>query len=168
MFLAWVSSFGVGPDLSWSAAGLPGFLPSFGGTLLPLSWPVPTAWLSRLLVFLEVFARVLSSRFQCLLIARGGCGWSLVIHPPWLGRGWCYRGFLSGPVGLPAWGCGASGLLGPAVLMVFAMGPPVSGWDCSSSVRDRDVALPSFWWVWFLAFMRGPLPQAGAVFFSMC
>ena len=38
---------------------------------------------------------------------------------------------------------------------------------CSSSVRDRDVALPSLWWVGFLAFVRGPLPQAGAVFFAM-
>ena len=38
---------------------------------------------------------------------------------------------------------------------------------CSSSVRDRVVAFPSFWWVWFLAFVRGPLPQAGAVFFGM-
>ena len=35
---------------------------------------VPTAWLSRLLEFLGLFAGVLSSRFQCLLIARGGCG----------------------------------------------------------------------------------------------
>ena len=35
---------------------------------------VPTVWLSRLLEFLELFAGVLSSRFQCLLIARGGCG----------------------------------------------------------------------------------------------
>ena len=56
--------------------------PSSGGTLLTLSWPVPTAWLSRLLVFLGLFAGVLSSRFQCLLIARGGCRWSLIIHPP--------------------------------------------------------------------------------------
>ena len=35
---------------------------------------VPTVWLSRLLEFLELLAGVLSSRFQCLLIARGGCG----------------------------------------------------------------------------------------------
>ena len=35
---------------------------------------------------------------------------------------------------------------------------------CSSSVRDHDEDFPSFWWVWFLAFVRGPLPQAGAVF----
>ena len=51
----------------------------FGGTLLPLPWPVHTAWLSRLLVFLGLFAGVLSSRFQCLLIAQGGCGWLSVL-----------------------------------------------------------------------------------------
>ena len=33
---------------------------------------VPTALLSKLLKFLELFAGVLSSRFQCLLLARGG------------------------------------------------------------------------------------------------
>ena len=130
VFLARVSSFGAGSDLGWWAVGLPEFLSSFEGTLLTLSWPVPTAWLSRLLVFLGLFAGVLSSRFQCLLIARGGCGWSLIIRPPWLGGGWCYPGFLSGSVGLPAWGCGASGFLGPAVFIVLAMGPPVSGWNC--------------------------------------
>ena len=32
------SSFGVCSDLGWLAAVLPGFLPPFGGTLLPLSW----------------------------------------------------------------------------------------------------------------------------------
>ena len=36
-------------------------------------------------MFLGLFAGVLSSRFKCLLIARGGCGWSLVIRLPWLG-----------------------------------------------------------------------------------
>ena len=38
---------------------------------------------------------------------------------------------------------------------------------CSSSVLDRDEDFPSFWWVWFLAFVRGPVPQAGAEFFGM-
>ena len=38
---------------------------------------------------------------------------------------------------------------------------------CSSSVRDRDKGFPSFWWVCFLAFVRGPLPQADAVCFGM-
>ena len=38
--------------------------------------------------------------------------------------------FCQGLVGLPSWGCGASGFLGPAVFMVFAMGSPVSGRDC--------------------------------------
>ena len=33
-------------------------------------------------------------------------------------------------VGLPSWGCCASGFLGPAVFLVFTMGSPVSGWDC--------------------------------------
>ena len=142
--------------------GLLEFLPSSGGTLLTLSWPVPTAWLSRLLVFLGLFAGVLSSRFQCLLIARGGCRWSLIIHPPWIGGGWCYPGFLSGYVGLPAWvpwSCSVHSLSDGASCLRSEL--------CSSSVRDCDVALPFFWWVWFLAFVRGPLPQAGAVFFSM-
>ena len=38
--------------------------------------------------------------------------------------------FGQGLVGLPSWGCDASGCLGPAVFMVFAMGSPVSGRDC--------------------------------------
>ena len=33
-------------------------------------------------------------------------------------------------VGLPSWGCSASGFLGPAVFLVFPMGSPVSGRDC--------------------------------------
>ena len=92
-------------------------------------------------MFLELFAGVISSRFQCLLIARGGCGWSLVICPPWLGGCWCYPGFLSGTVSLPEWGCGASGFLSPAVFMVFTMGPPVSGRDCVLS-QSAIVTLP--------------------------
>ena len=35
---------------------------------------------------------------------------------------------------------------------------------CSSSVLDRHEGFPSFGWVGFLAFVRVPLPQAGAVF----
>ena len=38
--------------------------------------------------------------------------------------------FCLGLVGLPSWGCGASGFLGPAVFVVFAVGSPVSGRDC--------------------------------------
>ena len=38
--------------------------------------------------------------------------------------------FCQGLVGLPSRGCDASGCLGPAVFMVFAMGSPVSGRDC--------------------------------------
>ena len=33
-------------------------------------------------------------------------------------------------VGLPSWGCSASGFLGPAVFLVFTMGSPFSGRDC--------------------------------------
>ena len=54
----------------------------------------------------------------------------MVIRPLWLGGGRCYPGFLSGTVGLPSWGCSASGFLGPTVFMVFAMGSPVPGRDC--------------------------------------
>ena len=38
--------------------------------------------------------------------------------------------FCRGLVGLPYWGCGASGFVGPAGLMVFTMGAPVSGRAC--------------------------------------
>ena len=38
--------------------------------------------------------------------------------------------FCRGLVGLPYLGCSASGFLGPAGLMVFAMGTPVSGRAC--------------------------------------
>ena len=82
LFLAWVSSFGVCSDLGWKAAVLSWFLPSFflgggGGSpslvLVVFAWRLqqfscPSSW-----SFLELFAGVLSSRFQCLLIARGGC-----------------------------------------------------------------------------------------------
>ena len=38
--------------------------------------------------------------------------------------------FCQGLAGFPSWCCDASGCLGPAVFMVFAMGSPVSGRDC--------------------------------------
>ena len=38
--------------------------------------------------------------------------------------------FCPGHVGLPKWGCGASGFLCPAEFMVFVMGSPFSGRDC--------------------------------------
>ena len=120
------------------------------------------------LSFLELVTGVLSSRFQCLLIARGGCGWSLVIRPPWLGGGRCYPGFLSGTCRLALVGlrclwvprsCGVPGLRDGVTCLRSGL--------CSSSVRDHNEDFPSFWGVWFLAFVRGPLPQAGAVFFGM-
>ena len=38
---------------------------------------------------------------------------------------------------------------------------------CSSSVLDRHKVFPYSWWVGFLALVRVPLPQAGAVFLDM-
>ena len=82
LFLVWVSSFGVCSDLGWKAAVLSWFLSSFffgggGGSpylvLVVFAWRFqqfgcPSSW-----SFLDLFAGVLSSRFLCLLIARGGC-----------------------------------------------------------------------------------------------
>ena len=79
LFLTWVSSFGVCSDLGWKAAVLSWFLPSFGGNspslvLVIFAWRFQQFGCPCSLSFLELFAGVLSSRFQCLLIARGGCG----------------------------------------------------------------------------------------------
>ena len=83
LFLAWVSSFGICSDLGWKAAVLSWFLPSFfflgggGGSpslvLVVFAWRFQQFGCPSSLSFLELFAGVLSSRFQCLLIARGGC-----------------------------------------------------------------------------------------------
>ena len=118
--------------------------------------------------FLELFAEVLSSRFQCLLIARGGCRIVLGYLPSVAWRREVFPGFLSGAcrlalVGLRClwvpWSCGVHGLRDGVTCLRLGL--------CSSSVRDRNEDFPSFWWVWFLAFVQGPLPQAGAVFFDL-
>ena len=60
----------------------------------------------------------------------------MVADSPWLSalRGLAEEGvtlvFCQGLIGLPSWGCGVFGFLGPALFMVFAMGSPVSGRDC--------------------------------------
>ena len=60
----------------------------------------------------------------------------VVLGYPWLStlcrltEGGVTLVFCRGRVGLPHWGRGASGFLGPAVFMVFAMGTPVSGRAC--------------------------------------
>ena len=60
----------------------------------------------------------------------------MVADGPWLSalRSWAAKvvTLVLGQVlvGLPSWGCSASGFLGPAVFLVFPMGSPVSGWDC--------------------------------------
>ena len=92
LFLAWVSSFGVCSDLGWKAAILSWFLPSFfwgGGGGSPSLIRVVFTWRFQqfgcpsslsFLTFLDLFAGVLSSRFRCLLIARGGC-WIVLGYP---------------------------------------------------------------------------------------
>ena len=97
---------------------------------------------------------------------------------PWVGRlrsclGSCLLSgvtlvFCQGLVSLPSWGCGASEFLGPEVIHGLRDGAScLRSGLCSSSVGDRNEGFPSFWWVWFLAFVRGPLPQAGAVLFGV-
>ena len=86
LFLAWVSSFGVCSDLGWKAAVLSWFLPSFGGgspslVLVVFAWRFHLFGCPSSLSFFELFARVLSSRLQCLLITRGGC-WIVLGYPP--------------------------------------------------------------------------------------
>ena len=81
----------------------------------------------------------------------------------------CYPGFLSGPCWLALVGlrclwvpqsCGVHGLRDGVTCLRSGL--------CSSSVLDRNEDFPSFWWVWFLALVRVPLPKAGAVFLGMC
>ena len=83
--------------------------------------------------------------------------WRLVL--PWFSVGVCRLARLGLQCLWVPWSCGVHSLSDGASCLRLEL--------CSSSVRDRDIALPSFGWVWFLAFVRGPLPQAGAVFFSM-
>ena len=86
LFLTWVSSFGVCSCLGWKAAVLSWILLSFGRGSPSLVLVVFT-WLFQLfccpgsLSFLNSLLGFLSSRFQCLLIAR--VGWRLVLgYPP--------------------------------------------------------------------------------------
>ena len=92
----------------------------------------------------------------------------MVIRPTWLGGRRCSPGFLSGICRLALmglrclwvpWSCGVHGLRDGVTCLRSRL--------CSYSVHDRNESFPSFWWVWFLAFVRGPLPQAGAVFFGV-
>ena len=85
-FLTWVF-------LPWCLLGLgvvgcgPAWVPAFfwgnsPSLVLVFAWrflqfDCPGSW-----CFLGIFTWVLSSRFQCFLMAWGGYGWSLVVHPP--------------------------------------------------------------------------------------
>ena len=84
----------------------------FAGRFLWFSGP--SSW-----SFLGLFTGVLPSRFWWLLVAWGS-SWTFLGYPPSVA--WQRVVFCRGIVGLPCWGCGASGFLGPAGLMVFAMG----------------------------------------------
>ena len=169
----WVSSFGV----CWPWVGR---LRSCLGSCLLLVWNSPSL---VLVVFAWRFLRCgcpgslsfsctlswgSSSRFQFLLIARAGCGWSLVFRPPWLGGGVCSPGFLLGSCWLAL--VGLRCLWVTQSCSVHGLRDGVTGLKsglCSSSVLDRHEVFLSFWWVWFLALVRVPLPQAGAVFLGM-
>ena len=121
----------------------------------------PSSW-----SFLGLFTGVLSSRFWWLRVARGS-SWLLLGYPPSVACRravfpWCLVRRLA-PLGLRClwfpWSCGVTGLRDGATCLWSGL------W--SSPVHDRSEAFPSFWWVWFLPFGRGSLPQAGAVFFGM-
>ena len=129
-------------------------------------WAVPAVWLSRLLVFSW---NLYLGSFLSLPVFAAGFRWLRLILgcPPSVAWQWrLFPGSCQVPVGLPSWGYSASGFLGPVVFRVFTLGhlsqvrsvfflSPRS-WRC----------FPSCWWVWLLAFVRGPLPQADAVGFG--
>ena len=87
------------------------------------------------------------------------------MRPPLLGYGRCYPVFLSGACRLALVGlrclwvprsCGVQGLHDGVTCLGSGL--------CSSSVRDRNEDLPSFWWVWFLAFvLRSRVSGRGCV-----
>ena len=76
-----------------------------------------------------------------------GCSWSFLDIPRLstlrcLTAGGVTLVFCRGLVGLPYWGCGASGFLGPTGLIVFAMGTPVSGRACG--LRQSTIVTKPF------------------------
>ena len=73
-----------------------------------------------------------------------------------------------GPVGLPLWGCGTSGFLGPAGFRVFTRGSPVSGRDCvlpQSTIVMKT--FPPSGGFGYRPSCGGPISQVGAVFFGL-
>ena len=130
---------------------------------------VPTVWWSKLLEF--SWTLCWGSFLSLPVFADSSGGLS---DNPWLSALHCLTAggvtlvFLSGACRLALVGlrclwvprsCGVHGLRDGVTCLRSGL------W--SSSVRDRNEDFPSFWWVWFLTFVRGPLPQAGAVFFGL-
>ena len=105
---------------------LPGFLPSFRGTLLPLSW-FSLGGSCRLVV--QAPGIFLESFLGFFHLAYSVCCWLGVVRvAPWLST---LRSLAVEVVtlvlcqvlvGLPSWGCSASGFLGPVVFLVFTLG----------------------------------------------
>ena len=143
---------GCGPVL------VPPFLGGGGGggggspslVLVVFAWRFQLFCCPSSLSFLELFAGVLSSRF---LGYPPSVAWLREVLP-WFS----VRGMSACP----------SGAAVPRASSVLR-GSWSSRWGhlCSSSVSYRNEDFPSFWWVWFLGFVWGPLPQAGAVFFGL-
>ena len=119
-----------------------------------LRWTVPTVWWSKLLEFSWTLCW---GSFLSLPVFADSSGW-LSDHP----RLSALRCLMAGGVSLVFWVprcCGVHVLRDGVACLRSGL------W--SSSVRDRNDDFPSFWGVWFLLFVRGPLPQAGAVFFGL-
>ena len=171
---------GVGSGLGWRAGVLSGILSSFffggggvGGPLFPLSSLFSLGFSNSFVVQAPSVSLIFAGvSFLSLPVFADSSGW--LAYRPWLSALCCLATggvtlfFCQGPVGLPCWDCGASGFLGPAGFRVFAMGVTcLRPGLCSSSVRDRKEDFPSFWWVWFLAFVLG-FPLSGRKCSSAC
>ena len=113
-----------------------------------LRWTIPTVWWSKLLEFSWTLCW---GSFLSLPVFDDSSEW--LSDDPWLSA---LRCLTAGGVTLVfwvPWSCGVHGLRDGVTCLRSGL------W--SSSVCDRNEDFPSFWWIWFLTFVRGPLPQAG-------
>ena len=119
-----------------------------------LRWTVPTVWWSKLLEFSWTLCW---GSFLSLTVFADSSGW--LSDNPWLSA---LRCLTEGGVALVFW-VPRSGRVHGLRERVTCLRSCL--W--SSSIRDRNEDFPSYWWIWFLSFVRGPLPQTGAVFFGL-